>query len=101
MVSRRSYPTAKKDKCEFMMEEVDFLGHTVSKDGVKMMDDKVKAIAEWPTPTCVKELQSFLGTTNFYRKFIRGYSSITAPLTELFKQDRSFEWNAICQSAFD
>ena len=98
---RASKLYAKESKCEFFKTEVEFLGHMVGRDGVRMMDDKVKAISEWPTPTKVGDVRAFLGTAGYYRKFIRDFSSIAAPLTELTKDAVKFEWTAKQQSAFD
>jgi hypothetical protein len=91
----------KPQKSEFHKQEVLFLGYVVSKDGLKMDDKKVQVVREWPTPTTVKEVQSFLGFANFYRRFIAHYSRITAPLTALTAKDVRFEWGKAQQEAFD
>uniref|UniRef100_A0A803P659 Reverse transcriptase domain-containing protein n=1 Tax=Cannabis sativa TaxID=3483 RepID=A0A803P659_CANSA len=64
----------KKGKCEFCRKEVKFLGHWVGQGKLKMDEGKIKAIMDWPIPTKVAELRSFLGLANYYRKFIKGYS---------------------------
>ncbi|XP_015579415.2 uncharacterized protein LOC107261855 [Ricinus communis] len=80
------------EKCSFAREEVEFLGHRI-KDGRLMMDPaKVKAIQEWQPPSKVPELRSFLGLVNYYRRFIKGYSAITAPLMELLKKNKAWNW---------
>jgi hypothetical protein len=61
-------------KCAFSMDMVDFLGFIITPDGVKMEDNHVKTIAEWPEPTCPRDILLFLGFMNFYRCFIKGYS---------------------------
>ncbi|KAL0194729.1 hypothetical protein M9458_008301, partial [Cirrhinus mrigala] len=71
----------KLEKCEFHRSSVQFLGYIISAEGVEMDQGKVQAIQEWPTPSTIKELQWFLGFSNFYHRFIKGYSMITAPLT--------------------
>lgn len=91
----------KKEKCEFARSEVIFLGHWVSKGQVRMDERKVQAIVDWPTPTKVTELRSFLGLANYYRKFIQGYSKKVAPLTDLLKKDQKWVWSERCQAAFD
>jgi len=92
----------KPSKCEFHVTETEFLGFTVSSQGLKMSKDKVKAVLEWKQPTTIKEVQSFLGFVNFYRRFIKGYSGITTPLTTLTRKDQgSFEWTAKAQESFD
>ena len=91
---------AKESKCEFFKPEVEFLGHMVGRDGVRMMSDKVEAIAAWPTPTNVRDVRAFLGTAGYYRKFIRNFSAIATPLTELTKETVKFDWTAAQQASF-
>ncbi|KAL0183036.1 hypothetical protein M9458_022411, partial [Cirrhinus mrigala] len=69
----------KLEKCEFHQPSVQFLDYNISAEGVQMDQGKVNAILEWPQPCSVKELQRFLGFSNFYHRFIKDYSSITAP----------------------
>ena len=74
----------------------------IVEEGKLAMDPmKLGGIQDWPTPTKVKEVRSFLGFGNFYRKFISHYSDITQPLNDLTKKDQKFEWNNDCQQAFD
>ena len=65
-----------------------------------MMDDKVKAITEWPVPTKVGDVRSFLGTAGYYRKFIKDFSKIASPLSELTKDSVKFDWGHRQQAAF-
>lgn len=83
---------AKESKCEFFRTEVEFLGHRVGRDGVRMMEDKVQAIHDWPTPMSVRDVRAFLGTAGYYRKFIRDFSAVAAPLSDLTKDGVKFEW---------
>ncbi|KAE8247514.1 hypothetical protein A4X03_0g7031, partial [Tilletia caries] len=92
---------AKAEKCEFSRDSVEFLGYRLSKDGVTMVMDKVNSVLSWPAPKSVKQLQSFLGFANFYRRFIWRYSEIVAPLTALLRKDTPWAWNEGCQTAFD
>jgi len=73
------------EKCHFFKNEVDFLGYTISQDGVKTNIDKIKAIAKFPIPKTLKDLRSFLGMTGYYRRFIRDYAKIAKPLTILLR----------------
>ena len=92
---------AKKSKCEFFKAKVSFLGHIISKNGIEMDPEKVKAIVEWPAPTNVQEVRSFLGLAGYYRKFIRHFSHICSPITELLKNDTPFVWSNERQHTFD
>ena len=90
------------DKSEFHRKKVTYLGFIISPDRISMDPEKIEAIAEWPRPESVKDIQSFLGFANFYRKFVKGYSQITAPLTEATKKTNTrFAWTKEMQSAFD
>lgn len=91
---------AKESKCEFFKHEVEFLGHIVGREGVRMMEDKVEAVRAWPTPRSVRDVRAFLGTAGYYRKFIRDFSAIAAPLSELTKDNIKFEWTAPHEQAF-
>ena len=71
---------------------MDFLGYIITTKGVEMSGEKVEVVMNWPTPTSVKTVQSFLGFANYYQKFIRNYGAIATPLTELTRKDREFQW---------
>ena len=83
LAQHKLYLNAKK--CEYTVDKVSFLGFVVSPKGIEMEGDRVTAIAEWPRPRSVKDIQTFLGFAGFYRRFIKNYSKITAPLTEHLK----------------
>lgn len=89
------------DKCTFGVEEMEFLGHIVGKDGIKVDPKKVEAVKDWPTPRTVKGVRSFLGFTGYYRRFIRHYAHKALPLTELTKQDNRWRWSSKEQAAFE
>ena len=73
------------DKCKFHTNEVRFLGHVISPKGISMQQDKVDAIRNWPMLRSVHDIQQFMGFANFYRRFIRNFSRIAAPLTSMLK----------------
>ena len=88
------------DKCEFHVTETKYLGLIISVDGIKMDPAKVDAIKQWDSPTCVREVRSFIGFCNFYRRFIRDFSKIAGPLNTLTKKDVKFAWTEECELAF-
>ncbi|CAC5362607.1 Retrovirus-related Pol polyprotein from transposon 17.6 [Mytilus coruscus] len=93
--------TLKPSKCSFAVTEVKYLGHVISKEGVKVDPEKTSAVATFPEPKTQKDVRSFLGMCNYYRKFVQSYSKITTPLTELLKKDVQIRWTLQCQIAFD
>ena len=88
------------DKCEFHETETKYLGLIISTDGIKIDPSKVDAIKSWDTPTCVREVRSFIGFCNFYRRFIRDFLKIAGPLNSLTKKDVKFTWTTECELAF-
>ena len=79
------------EKCEFIVTEVKYLGLIITTQGIKMDPDKDSAVLEWHVSITVKDVQSFLGFANFYRRFIRGFSHLAGPLTALIKKDHPFQ----------
>ncbi|KAL9265740.1 Retrovirus-related Pol polyprotein from transposon 17.6-like protein, partial [Drosera capensis] len=100
-VLRENELYVKREKCSLAQEETTFLGHVVGKGQIMMDKSKVRAIQEWEPPKKVPELRSFLGLMNYYRRFIQGYSSLAAPLTDLLKKNKTWDWDTRCQQAFD
>lgn len=89
----------KLSKCSFATSQVDYLGHIVSRRGVEPVPTKIEAIQQWPTPQSARAVWGFLGLLGFYRRFIKGYTTIAAPLTVLLAKD-SFSWNSEAEQAF-
>lgn len=88
-------------KSEFMVQETKFLGVIVGVNGLRMDPEKIAAIVNWATPTSVKQILSFLGFCNFYRRFIRDFAKIANPMTALTKKNCIWEWTEACQNAFE
>lgn len=97
----------KLSKCEFFKKEVHYLGHVISAQGISVDPNKTKAVNTWPVPKTLKQLRSFLGFANYFRKFIQGYSRLVTPLTDLTKgaankyQNITHLWTTDCQASFD
>ena len=88
-------------KCEFMTEETEFLGMLVSKDGISVNPEKVDVVKTWPRPSSLTELRSFVGLLQFFRRFIRGFSAIAAPITALTRKGSGIhKWDKNCDMAF-
>jgi len=82
----------KLEKCKWKVKEMGFLGVVIGPEGIKMEEEKVKEVLEWPTPKCVKNIQKFLGLANYYCQFIQGFASITRLLHDMVKKNRKWEW---------
>lgn len=92
---------AKRSKCEFFRREVEFLGHRIGAEGLAVSQDKVKDVREWPTPRDVTDVRAFLGLAGFYRRFVKDFSKIALPLTELTKEKSvPWSWGARQSEAF-
>ncbi|KAL5581856.1 hypothetical protein UlMin_014298 [Ulmus minor] len=90
----------KREKCAFAQTRINFLGHIIERGQIRMDMKKVRAIQEWKTPANVKELRSFLGLANYYRRFVEEYSKTAAPLTELLKRGVTWDWGIVCEADF-
>lgn len=91
---------AKFSKCEFLLQKITFLGHIISGEGIYVDSEKVKVVVEWPRPTSVTEVKSFLGLVGYYRRFVRGFSQIALSLSKLTRKDVKFEWIVECEQSF-
>jgi hypothetical protein len=90
----------KPDKCHLLQKEVVFLGHVVSKEGVKPDPTNAAKIVGWPRPQTAKQVKQFVATGSYYRRFIKDFAKIVRPLVELTKKDMPFIWGEHCEIAF-
>ncbi|XP_058741863.1 uncharacterized protein LOC131614269 [Vicia villosa] len=90
---------AKLSKCVFAVDQIDYLGHVISVGGVAPDPEKVKAILDWPLPRSLTTLRGFLGLTGFYRRFVKNYATLAAPLTDLLRSTK-FQWSTEASLAF-
>ncbi|XP_018651543.1 LOW QUALITY PROTEIN: KRAB-A domain-containing protein [Schistosoma mansoni] len=91
----------KPSKCRLLQKEVLFLGHRITEDGVATDKEKTSAIINWPQPKSAEEVRSFLGLASYYRRFVRDFASLAAPLHRLTHKGRKFLWTTECQQAFN
>lgn len=99
-VLRKERLFANLGKCSFGTDHVVFLGFVVGADELRVDEEKIKAIRDWPSPTTVGEVRSFHGLARFYRRFVHNFSSITTPLTEVIKKNVGFKWEQAQEGAF-
>jgi hypothetical protein len=91
---------AKFSKCEFWLDSVKFLGHTISSEGISVDPTKVQEVMDWTPPTSVHQIRSFLELVGYYHRFILDFSKIAKPMTELLKKEVKFHWDDKCEEAF-
>ncbi len=87
-------------KSEFHVQKITFLGLLIGKNAIQMDPKKIKAVHDWAVPQSVKDIQSFVGFANFYRRFIRDFSRVARLMMELTRKNASFSWNTECDQAF-
>ena len=91
----------KRSKCDFFKNEIHYLGHLISPEGISPLPNKLYSIKHMPVPNSVKEIKQFLGLTGYYRKFVPRFADISRPLTTLTKKDVKFKWTSACQKSFE
>ncbi|KAJ9557295.1 hypothetical protein OSB04_011909 [Centaurea solstitialis] len=100
-ILRKEQLYAKFSKCDFWLQEVQFLGHLVNREGIKVDPAKVEAVMKWETSKSPTEIRSFLGLARYYCRFIQDFSKVAVPLTKLTRKNVSFVWGEEQQSAFE
>ena len=88
------------EKCGFAMNALDYLGLTISGQGIQPSKSKIRTVNDWPIPKNVKDVQSFLGFCNFYRRYMKDYFKTACPLYHLTKKGIDFQWDKACHDAF-
>src|SRR5437016_1370401 len=107
-ILRKANLMMKLKKCKFLEQNIEFLGHIVGKDGIKVDPAKIEKVKDLKIPTTVREVRSILGLCSYYRKFVKDFSKIAKPLNELLKKNKDneernpkIEWNEERQKAFE
>jgi len=90
----------KPSKCKLLRLELSFLGLVVSRRGVGTDPEKIRAVQNWPVPTDVKKVRSFLGLASYYRRFVTSFAALAAPLHALTGKNRKFDWTSNCEKGF-
>ena len=98
---RKEQLYAKMSKCEFWLKEMSFLRHIILEEGITMDPRKIEVILEWKPPRSVTKVHSFLGLAGYYRRFVKGFSMTTTPMTRLLQKNVKFEWSGKCQASFE
>jgi len=91
----------KLEKCKWKVREVEFLGVVISPKGVEIQKEKVEGVLNWPAPRNIKEVQKFLGLANYYRRFIKSFARIAAPLYMLVRKEQKWKWEKKQEEAFE
>jgi len=91
----------KLSKCKFWIEEVQFLGHVISAQGIAVDPSKIEIVLKWERPQTVTEVRSFLGLVGYYRRFVEGFSKMVSHLIQLTRKDQPFSWTDKCEECFE
>ena len=100
IVLREHQLYTKFSKCDFYKPQIQYLGHIIFEIGIVVDLKNIRAIKDWPTPTSVTDIRSFLGLDGYYQKFIENFSRISCPMTTLYKKASKFLWIAKCEESF-
>lgn len=99
-ILRKEKLYAKFSKCEFLLQEVQFLGHVVNNEGIKVDPAKIESIMNWERPKSPTKVRSFMGLAGYYRRFVKDFAKIASPLTKLTRKNEKYEWNDKCEESF-
>jgi len=88
----------KPEKCTLFQKSVSFLGHVISEAGIGTDPKKIQMVSEWPTPRYIKELRSFVDLASYYRRFVKEFATLAAPLHRLMKKNEVFVWTQDAKS---
>jgi len=91
----------KFNKCEFFKDQIQYLRHVISSEGIALDPEKIETIMNWPVPANVADIRSFMGLAGYYRKFIRGFSKVAYLITSLQKKGTNFKWSKSYQESFE
>jgi len=100
-ILREHHLYGKLSKFEFWLEEVQFLGHLISAQGISVDPAKIETVVKWERPQTVTEVRSFLGLAGYYRRFVEGFSKMVSPLTQLTRKNQPFSWTDECEACFE
>ena len=91
----------KPSKCHFVFQQVQYLGHLITPQGLLPNPKTVSAVTDFPTPTTVTQVRQFVGLASYYRRFVEGFARVAGPLHHLTRKDAEFNWTRVCQEALD
>ena len=91
----------KVSKCNMIRDQVQFLGHIVSREGIATDPEKIEKVENWPQPRNLHDVKAFYGLCSYYRKFVKDFAKIAAPMTKLMKPENKFEWSQECEESFN
>ena len=100
-ILRKANLKLKISKCEFIKDQINYLGHVISNDGISVDKQKVEAVQNVEAPKTIRDVRNFLGMTSYYRKYVSNFSKIAKPLNSLTRKHARFLWTPEAQSAFD
>lgn len=97
---KRNKLYANPKKCDFFKTEIIYLGHIITREGIAVDPSKIRAIVEWPAPTNVSKVRSFMGLASYYQRSVANFLNIAHPITSLQRKGKKFVWSEKCEEAF-